>query len=78
LNPTSVKTNSTSFVDQWSVEADGVKFDMDINATEESHAQLCDETQTNVMKRREERTKTDTMCDDAMRELRENSHESVE
>jgi broad specificity phosphatase PhoE len=67
---TSTKASGADvYKDEWDVEANGVNFELNIDATEEEHAKACEDVQTNVQKRKENRTKTDAMADQALKDL---------
>merc|ERR1712129_24693 len=57
------------YAEQWDVDSKGVDTELNLNATEEAHLTYCDEAQSNVANRRENRTKTDFVFDKTLVDL---------
>jgi broad specificity phosphatase PhoE len=57
------------YQDQWDVEAKGVSFELNIDATEEGHVKACEVITDGVQNRNKNRTKTDDISDQTLKDL---------
>lgn len=68
--PNTLQEDSGSvYVEQWDVDSKGVDMQISLDATEEAHINLCDETRAQGTKRKEKRTKTDMVFDRTLVDL---------
>lgn len=75
--PSKVAEDSSVYADQWDVSSAGVATGLNFEASEDAHLKDCEDTQVHVVKRKEKRTTTDFMFDNAIAARKEGKLEML-